>query len=348
MAKEDIPIFNLSEKPLSPKNKEAVLEVAGVAIEEKIEMDKRILRAVSVEANEKIKGIANELVGFHVARCKLYGREVPEKPEIFLIPAEHKKALSEFFETAKKDSTYGFTNNLDNTVVVFTYPNEPDMWVGRYLAHELEHAYSFHQNRIVVTPEAPDGEIQTEIGVYRRGGITISHRGEYGYLLEEGTAELGAIRYFNERLSKLFPADYEAYLEERKHFMEKDGLRDSFKDFVQQSYDEETGTIGIGTTMYTYATSTVQALINEFPNGQELINQAHIRGNYVPLARTFEQYFGKGTFRVFMSLPIDDKSMIGLTELLSATDSEHAKNIIGKLLENRPYDKEKLKRQGML
>ena len=120
------------------------------------------------------------------------------------------------------------------------------------------------------------------------------------------------------------------------------------QDYITPGYNQETNSIQLGTTIYTYPAAMVRMLTEQLPNGQELINRAHIRGNYPDLSRTFESFFGRGTFRVFMSLPISEESMVGLKELFSSEDDAGRRNIIEKLLSNRPYDKEKLRRIGVL
>ena len=342
MNKEDIPIFNLSKTELIPEDKEVVRAEANRAIENETEEMKRVLREISIPMNERVSMVADELHAFQTERCKSYGRNPPDKPEVFGVPIEYRARFS------KSDSIGGFTNSIDNTVVVFTYPNELDMWIAKKIAHELEHAYAYHQNRADVNFEASEDDPQVIVGCYRRGGVTLSPKGEYGYFLEEGAAELGAIEYFTEHISKLFPDDYESYLKERSKFMEEQGLREATKDYLGPSYNRETQTVQMGATIYAYPVGVVKSLIDELPEGRELINQAHIRGNYVPLAREFEKLLGKGTFRVFMSLPIKEESIRGLGELFSAMNERERKTIMEKLLHSRPYDKETLRRRGVL
>ena len=321
---KEVKIFNLTGEKLSPEDTAQVVGTAHECVAEYEKTTTEGLKGLSVEPWPEIRNLENELAGHFEERNRNFGMpEAPSWPKIFYIPTENVPRAKEIMSSREK--TRASTNRLNGSVALYLYPGMTNLEIARILAHEMDHFFTHDSIRV----EIREGSDQV-VSMYREGGITLSPKGDFGRVLEEGSAENEAIRYFIETLAPKFPDEFAKYLRDRTEFIQRNGVPPTFdENLIFYYFNSRLGARSLLINPYAAPVLLIRMLEEELPDGRNLVLKARVRGNYVPLAKAFEGRFGQGTFRTFMELQADQPYKVSKFRAY--------------LLENDPNEKEVLK-----
>lgn len=338
------PIYSLHKNaPLHPLEKWTIRTYSRVRKEKVIRNFIRFFEAHSEAPNEKLLTIMEDLHETLASDARKFGVQTIERPKVFFIPETYRARILK--HTDSHDDLGGLYSPALHAVVVFTHPEQSDLTHARILSHELKHAYSFKLSSLEVNK--PDEKKSLLSMRTYRSGMSLHARNErnYGNAFNELAAEMFSARYTSEKLSKWMPDEYQAFVARAKEFLKKrnDINRVFTPEELSEFYDPKVGKARIAFTSYTENTRALGTVVQNIPDGHTLLETACFTGNFMPLARAFEAKYGKGSFRVFMTLNTeswDDANTY--TFAFRDGNSRRLTKAIKALLADRPHDYKKV------